>query len=155
MPSFEPLLLIATLAVGATALSPGLEASGAALAGAAPTHSAPSGLSVAADRSGRHRVQASVNDRDVNFLLDTGATQTVIGNSAAQRLGLAPGGPKRRLLAVGGTVYARTVTARSFKVEGRDIGSLNVLVVEGWDTSLLGQDALRRLGPITLVPQAD
>ncbi|XOV87315.1 MAG: TIGR02281 family clan AA aspartic protease [Pseudomonadota bacterium] len=62
------------------------------------------------NRAGHYLVNGTINQQEVEFLLDTGATDVVIPEALANRLGLTPGRPGRAMTANGVvTVYATTV----------------------------------------------
>ncbi len=66
------------------------------------------------NRAGHYLVNGTINQQGVEFLLDTGATDVVIPEALANRLGLARGRPGRAMTANGiVTVYATTISELS------------------------------------------
>ncbi|MDQ4420018.1 retropepsin-like aspartic protease [Sphingobium sp. DEHP117] len=88
------------------------------------------------------------------FLVDTGASVTVLTGSDARRLGVQPtddaaGGSKLRT--AGGMTIARSATIARMDVAGRQLRNIRVAIIDnGLPVSLLGQNALSELGTITL-----
>lgn len=88
------------------------------------------------------------------FLIDTGASVTVLTGEDARRLGIradasANGGA--RLRTAGGMTVARFATIERMNIAGRQLHNIRVAIIEnGLPVSLLGQNALTELGTITL-----
>lgn len=87
------------------------------------------------------------------FLVDTGASVTVLTGEDARRLGVQPndaaGGAKLRT--AGGMTVARSATIAQMDVAGRQLRNIRVAIIDnGLPVSLLGQNALSELGTITL-----
>ena len=104
-------------------------------------------------RDGLFYVRATVNGVPVRFVLDTGATLVVLTPQDAKRIGLTghEGGPSDRMETAGGFSDIRRATIDRVDVSGHAITDVDAAVVDnGLKTSLLGQNLLSQLGPITL-----
>ena len=91
--------------------------------------------------------------QQLRFLVDTGASVTVLTARDARLIGLdaaaSVGGPKLRT--AGGARSARFGTIDRMSVAGRELRNIEAAVIEdGLPVSLLGQNALAELGTITL-----
>lgn len=89
----------------------------------------------------------------LRFLVDTGASLTVLTARDARLIGLdaaaSVGGPKLRT--AGGARSARFGTIDRMSVAGRELRNIEAAVIDdGLPVSLLGQNALSELGTITL-----
>ena len=96
-------------------------------------------------------VTASVNGEPVRFLVDTGATATIMTARDARRTGapLRPGGGQ--IMTVAGLTETRRAHMTDMTVAGHRIRDVSVRVVDsGLPVSLLGQDLLQRFGSITI-----
>ncbi len=109
------------------------------------------------DRDGLFYVTARVNGAKVRFLLDTGANMVVLTPADAVRAGLVPGGASGSDRAVStmetaaGPSTIDRVTLDRVRVAGRTIDGVDAAVVHhGLKVSLLGQNLLSRLGPVTI-----
>jgi aspartyl protease family protein len=107
-------------------------------------HRAPDGL---------FYVTGRVNGVKVRFLLDTGATMVVLTPQDAARVGASDGIRRGHLLmetAAGPSAVDR-VTLDAVSIAGHRVANVNAAVVRrGLKVSLLGQNLLSRLGPVTL-----
>ncbi|EGD60019.1 hypothetical protein Y88_1893 [Novosphingobium nitrogenifigens DSM 19370] len=102
---------------------------------------------------GMFYVSGRINGHTIRFLVDTGASVTVLTPEDAAVAGLhnAPGSSARDITTVSDTISGQETSLAHLHVEGRDIQNLRATVVDTRiGVSLLGQDALARLGPITL-----
>lgn len=108
-------------------------------------------LAVKAD-DGLFRLTATRGGRAVGLVVDTGATQTILTGSDARRLGVSmDGGEEIELLTANGVATMRRVEVGGLTVAGRRLPPLQVAVAStGLAQSLLGQDALARMGRITI-----
>lgn len=108
-------------------------------------------------RDGLFYVKAQVNGVPVRFVLDTGATLVVLTREDAKRIGIvrkAEGGLDSMETASGVSSIER-VTIDQIRVAGHSVDDVDAAVAErGLKTSLLGQNLLSQLGPITLSADA-
>ncbi|MBP6112037.1 MAG: retroviral-like aspartic protease family protein [Sphingobium sp.] len=124
-------------------------------------HEAPdNGASVAGKHilpapDGLYYLDADFKDgKRARFLIDTGASVTVLTGEDARRLGVvaedaANGGA--RLRTAGGMMVARSATIARMDIVGRQLRNIKVAIIDnGLPVSLLGQNALTELGTITL-----
>lgn len=87
------------------------------------------------------------------FLIDTGASVTVLTGVDARRLGIQPteGAGGANLRTAGGMTTARSATIARMDIAGRQLRNIRVAIIDnGLPVSLLGQNALAELGSITL-----
>ena len=118
----------------------------------APEQRAPTAafLAIKAD-DGLFRLTASRAGQTARLVVDTGATQTILTAGDARRLGVGEGGEEIELLTANGIATMRRVEIAGLTVAGRRLPPLRIVVAPpGLPHSLLGQDALARLGRITL-----
>jgi clan AA aspartic protease (TIGR02281 family) len=138
------LALMATVASGTAFLS----VSGS-VAESPPASYASALTSIAVDARyhGQHQgifLDAEVEGASLSFLVDTGATLTILSEKDAQAIGIQPVGT-RTIKGIGGSVTARTAVM-DVTINGQTIDNLEIAVVEGVPHSLLGLDALHHLG---------
>lgn len=101
---------------------------------------------------GHYFADAEVNGMTVHFLVDTGASGVALTTADAQRVGLqfSP----FEFTAVGrgasGDVRGKLVTLDRVTLNGRTVENVSGAIIEGGDTSLLGQSFLTRLGTIEM-----
>lgn len=93
---------------------------------------------------GRLYLDATVNDTQVRFLLDTAATHSVISRHDATRLGVSIGA-ETRLNTVGGVIVAHRGIARTMSVGDSSVRASTILVVPDLANPLLGMDTIRAL----------
>lgn len=104
-------------------------------------------------RDGLFYVVATVNGARVKFVLDTGATLVVLTPEDARRIGVSgtESGRAASMETAGGRSSIRRVTLDHIKVAGYSVDDVDAAIVPtGLKTSLLGQNLLSQLGPITL-----
>jgi len=98
-------------------------------------------------------VTGQVNGVKVRFLLDTGATMVVLTPADAARVGAPRTVTSRHLVmetAAGPSAIDR-VTLDRVAIAGHTVTNVNAAVVRrGLKVSLLGQDLLSQLGPVTI-----
>lgn len=110
----------------------------------------PAGTSVTRDDDGLFRLDGVRADARVAFVVDTGATATVLSRADAARLGVAMGA-EARLATAGGEAPMRWGRLTGLRVAGRALPPLDVAVPDAAPPhALLGQDAIAALGRITI-----
>jgi len=125
-----------------------------AQAPAAPTSSA---ASIAKARDGHYWAEARVNNSQVRFLVDTGATAVALTTDDARRLGFSPSGLTYgyTVTTASGQARAAKVMLNSISIAGARVNNVEALVIEkGLDTSLLGMTYLGRLSRWEATPNA-
>ena len=107
---------------------------------------------IARDAHGRFSTAGSINGRSHELLVDTGADIVAIPVDEAAGLGIvvAPDQFRPILRTASGTASGAQVRIASLTVGARELRDVDAVVVEGLDTVLLGQSALRRLGKVTI-----
>ena len=161
---FDWRLSVASLALAGLGGALGLDAPPAAMTPvvvARAPEAEPAAVTVASDKPFIHASRSNnglfyanldVNGTSVRFLIDTGATHMVLTGADARAIGLSPGGGVAgSLMTVAGRRNARWAHLGSANVEGEVIGDVDAMVIaDGMQTSLLGQDVLTRLGRLTI-----
>lgn len=101
---------------------------------------------------GLFRIEAHVKGKPTSFIVDTGATNTVLTGRDASRLGIDVGAHgATTMMTAGGPSEMRWAKVDDLEVAGIRLPPLYVAVVEsGLEHSLLGQEVLSRLGAITI-----
>lgn len=105
-------------------------------------------LAIPRSDGGHYLVVGLVNGERVRFLIDTGASDTVLSPADAQRLGISPGSLRFDRLAetANGTGYGAAWTADRLEVGGIRLTDFPVTVNQApMSTSLLGMSFLNRL----------
>jgi aspartyl protease family protein len=98
-------------------------------------------------------VPAMVNGKQVRFLLDTGANMVVLTPEDARRIGVDVGsdGTSDNIETAAGRSSMDRVMLDQVHVAGQNVKRVEAAVVRnGLQVSLLGQNVLARLGPITM-----
>lgn len=97
-------------------------------------------------------IHARVNGARIRFVIDTGASVTVLSRRDAARAGIVarPHG-RGELRTAGGSSGMSWATIDRLSIGGRQIGGLDAALADAdMPTSLLGQDVLGQLGSLTL-----
>ena len=104
------------------------------------------------DGSGQFRTEVKVNGQGSTFLIDTGADLVALTTAEAQRLGLNVDRSSFRAVgrSASGTAMGMQVTLERIEVAGQEIDNVQAVILEGLQTNLLGQSALRKLGKVEL-----
>ena len=104
-------------------------------------------------QKGQWIVAANIDDLvNVNFILDSGATITTFPESVARLLGLYKLPESQSTVSVvgrlanGSTVTGRTFAVRSLKVGDKTLRNVQVSIIPGSGTPLLGQSFLQMFG---------
>ncbi len=96
-------------------------------------------------------VTARVNSVRVRFLIDTGATMVVLTKADAARVGAARHGGAVMMETASGPSAIDRVRLNHVAIAGHHVVEVDAAVVrQGLKVSLLGQDLLSRLGPVTI-----
>ncbi len=100
-------------------------------------------VSLDRNRAGHYMVTGEINSREVDFLLDTGATDVVVPEVVARRLGLERGRPGRAMTANGPvTIYDTTIDRLTIgDIELRNVNA-SINPAMGDMAILLGMSAL-------------
>jgi aspartyl protease family protein len=124
----------------------------AAKAARAPMQSAPNGyrtVTLRSDRSGHFQVEARVEGRPVEFMVDTGASMIAMRESSAARLGIRPSARDYivKTQTANGVGKAARVRLNSVEVNGITVRDVEAFVVpdESLATNLLGMSFLSRV----------
>lgn len=103
-------------------------------------------LRIAKSIDGHFYVDAEVNGATVNFMVDSGATVTTLGRSAAQAAGIATGGqPDVLVQTANGTVGMFRSRARDFDVGPIERNNMRVHVAQRDDLNVIGMNWLSSL----------
>jgi clan AA aspartic protease (TIGR02281 family) len=148
---FSALAMLATGMHGASSDEPLVVAS--ADAGTTSAVSGEGGLfRIERDGSGQFRVDAFANGEDARFLVDTGADIVAFGPDEAERLGIEFDPASFAPIGRSASGTARGVMARLDRLElgGREFRDIDVAVIDGLHTNLLGQNLLRQMGRVSI-----
>ena len=113
-----------------------------------PTPAQGTAASVVKSADGHFWAEATVNGKEVRFLVDTGASAVALTQTDAQRLGIVPASLNYTLTVTtaNGQTRAAPVTLSSVAVAGAQVQNVDALVIEnGLQSSLLGMSYLGRL----------
>lgn len=102
----------------------------------------PGGLIIKADRTGHFRGQVLVNDVQMPFLIDTGATQTVIPKAMAANAGL-PVGREIENSTAGGKVTSHLTRLSTLKLGNAELKNLQATINPYLDEVLIGMNTLK------------
>ncbi len=104
------------------------------------------------DSSGQFRLTAQVNGQDTRFLIDTGADVVAISVEEAERIGLPvnPASFQPIMETASGIGNGAIYQIDELIVAGQEFRNVEVVVLEGLQTNLLGQSVLSRLGAVEL-----
>lgn len=107
-----------------------------------PLDLTPGGISLKTDRQGHFRGTVLVNNIPMPFLIDTGATTTVIPAKMARTAGL-PLGRFIQTSTAGGKVTDRVTRINSLKIGNAEIRNLEAHLNEHLDEVLIGMNTLK------------
>lgn len=110
-------------------------------------------VTVARDGSGQFHIGGKVNRSDADFLVDTGADVVALTVATAEEAGIPvdPAGFQPMMETASGTGRGARYTVDELEIAGRPFRDVDVVVLEGLSTNLLGQTMLRRLGRVELL----
>lgn len=100
------------------------------------------------DEQGMYRVAGKINEQDVKFLVDTGATQMAMNRSQAQALKIElPADNKIQVETASGKAQAYQINLRSVKIGDITVYDIPAVVVDGEAPAevLLGMSFLKRV----------
>ena len=140
-------------------------AEAAAAPSSAPSNGMPSDMATTDDahvtaipkaQDGHFWANATVNDKAVRFLVDTGATVVVLTEADAQRLGIDKASLTydRKVITAMGPTQAAQVTLASVAVGDSTVHNVEALILPQGGTSLLGMSYLGRLSRIEATPSS-
>ncbi|MCL6285500.1 TIGR02281 family clan AA aspartic protease [Ruegeria sp. 2012CJ41-6] len=112
-----------------------------------------SGISVPRAPDGHYYLQLMVNDKPVDFLVDTGASQVVLSHRDAERVGIDTSALNYfgRAMTANGEVRTAPVEIETIGLDGFTESNLTAWVNEGeMDRSLLGMEYLQRLPSVQI-----
>lgn len=140
-----------TLLMASAAVAPSLAAphpiAQASYGAPSPAHPA---HGVACDPDGLFRVEGRRGTARISFVVDTGATATVLSPRDAARPGVAGEGAPATLTTAGGQAAMRWGRLDRLRIAGRVLPAMDVVVAGGaLPHSPLGQDAIAALGRLT------
>lgn len=115
-------------------------------------------LSVTRSPDGLFRVPVVIGTASASFVVDTGASRTVVGQSTLARLtsGQPQGrdftsAPSGKLLTFSGTVPYRLVSVERMRIGTREFGPVSLAVIDHPHTpDVIGQDLIVRMGEVTI-----
>lgn len=135
-----PALMLATLWFGADALLK--YQAEERIKAALPIEPITGGVVLKTDRQGHFRGIALINDVPMPFMIDTGATKTVIPTKMATAAGLPFGRPIQTSTA-GGKVYDSETQISSLKIGNAEIRNLDAHINGHIDQALIGMNTLK------------
>ena len=95
---------------------------------------------------GHFWVRASVNGRDVRFMVDSGASTTTISRKEAENSGIPVDGDRTQVLTANGPAWATIASADRLELGSIERRDFPLLVTEQEDMNLLGMNFLSSLG---------
>ena len=113
-----------------------------------PAHSGRS-LTLESGRGGHFQVDARIAGRDIGFMVDTGASQVVLHESDAAKIGIRPMRSEftRAMSTANGTIKAAPVTIDRIEIGGITVFDVQAMVLpdEALRQNLLGMSFLSKL----------
>ena len=131
--------------------SSGHEVAAPAVTASAPAQSAlsPRRVALDADPRGHFLADASINGRQIEMMVDTGATIVALNDTTARRLGIVPAVSAftASISTANGVVKAAPVMLSEVRLGGITVHDVQAVVVPGrvLETNLLGMSFLSRL----------
>ncbi len=119
---------------------------------AAEPEASPDPTVIHRDSSGRFSLDAKVNGNDTRFLVDTGADVVVLTVATAQNSGVPVDTSSFQPIVqtASGEGKGARYTVHELEVAGRSFRNVDVVVVEGLETNLLGQTLISKLGGVSV-----
>ena len=102
--------------------------------------------------NGHFYVTAYVNGTPVRFVVDTGASMVVLTEEAARAVGLqfSPGEYEPIARTANGIASGKRVVLSKVAIEGKEVTGVDGAIIEGAETSLLGQSYLARISGVEM-----
>jgi aspartyl protease family protein len=102
--------------------------------------------------NGHFHTLALVNGQQVEFVVDTGATNIALTIEDARRIGIPVDPASFQVVGsgAGGPVRGQRITLDSVSVDGKEVRALQGAVLDGLDVSLLGQAYLSRITEVRM-----
>lgn len=146
---FIAVLLLAALMVPAAETAPEAQQSAAPNP---PMRSAIQEIVIVRDAAGKFHLPGRVNNGDVDFLVDTGATVVALTLDDARKLGIDvdPATFKPIGRTANGVGYGASITLDRLEAAGQVFRNVDAVVVDGLPVNLLGQPILGRLGRLEM-----
>ena len=119
---------------------------------ATTTSSGNAGSVVLERRQGHYFADVSVNGRNIDFLVDTGASMVALTEADARKAGIQFDRSRFTVIGSGasGPVRGQMVTINSISLQGKRVANVRGAVLEGSDMSLLGQSFLNEMRSIEM-----
>ena len=113
---------------------------------------APAEVRLRKRRNGHFYTHGLANGQVVEFLVDTGASAVVLTVADARRIGLSVDPRRFRVIGSGasGAVRGQVERLEEIEISGRTIRGLDVMIAQGLEGSLLGQDFLSHLQSVSM-----
>jgi aspartyl protease family protein len=108
------------------------------------------GTTIERARDGFFYVDANVDGTPVRFLVDTGASVTVLSARDAQRIGTLRHRDSKRVRTVGGDVSMASATLPATMIAGHKLVGIDAVVSPQTGTSLIGQRVLSQFASVTM-----
>ncbi len=110
------------------------------------------GAEIERDASGQFYLEGKINQAPARFLVDTGADMVALTINDARRAGLWIDQTSFTTIGSGasGAVRGKQYRLAQLTVAGRALNGVDVVVLEGLGTNLLGQSVLRRFDKVEL-----
>lgn len=109
-------------------------------------------IQIPRDSSGQFHLRAKINGAEERFLIDTGADVVALTIESAEAAGLPvdPANFQAIMQTASGEGLGARFKVDDFEVGGKHFRDLEVVVMEGLETNLLGQSVLRKFGKVEL-----
>ncbi len=111
------------------------------------------GIALTRQPDGHFYANAAVNDGEVRFLVDTGASSIALSGADADALGLSWDESELQMVGrgVSGDVYGKPVILQSVQVGDITVNNVQAAIIpKGLDVSLLGQSFLSKVGNVNI-----
>lgn len=100
---------------------------------------------------GMYRTAVYINGKPMELIVDTGATRTILSESAARALGVRTAGKQAGLIRTfSGTVPLEFAQIDQLTIAGLQFSNVEAAIIAGADVSVMGLDWLKLIGPVRL-----